>query len=83
MTEYEEALSILRRVEQNQLKSLEMQAEQVAVVKAQMERAEARVQESIALQKVAVSRQAKVTNVLVPVILTALLYAGYVLLKHT
>ena len=59
MSEFEEALSVLRRIEQNQLKSLEMQAQQLAVVKAQTERTEARVQESIALQKVAVRRQAR------------------------
>jgi len=55
MSEYEEAFVVLRRMEQNQLKSIEMQAEQLALVKAQMERTEVRVQESIALQKVAVA----------------------------
>ena len=83
MSEYEEALSALRKIEQNQLKSLEMQAEQLAVVKAQMERTEARVQGSIALQKVAISRQARALNLALPVILAALLYVVYLLFKHS
>lgn len=83
MSEYEEALSILRRIEQNQLESLERQTEQLAVVKAQMERNEVTVQESVALQKVAVSRQARALNLVLPVILLALLYVGYLLFKHS
>ena len=83
MSEYEEALAVLRRMEQNQLKSLEMQAEQLALVKAQMERTEARVQESIALQKVAVTGQRRALNIALPVILVALVYVGYLLFKHT
>jgi len=69
MSEYEEAFVVLRRMEQNQLKSIEMQAEQLALVKAQMERTEVRVQESIALQKVAVAGQRRVTPV--PLLLTS------------
>jgi hypothetical protein len=83
MSEYEEALVVLKRMEQNQLKSLEVQAEQLALVKAQMERSEARVQESIALQKVAVTGQRRALNLVLPVILVALVYVGYVLFKHT
>jgi hypothetical protein len=82
MSEYEESLSILRRIEQNQLKSLEMQAEQLAVVKSQMERTEAKVLESIALQKIAVSKQSRALNLVLPVIFVALLYVGYLLFKQ-
>ena len=83
MSEYEEALVVLRRMEQNQLRSIEMQAEQLGLVKAQMERTEARVQESIALQKVAVTGQRRALNIALPVTLVALVYVGYVLFKHT
>ena len=82
-SEYEDALAILKRMEQNQLKALEMQVEQVAIVRAQMERAEARVQESMALQKQAVSRQAKVFTIVLPIILVVMLYVSYLLFKHT
>lgn len=82
MTEYEEALNLLRQIERNQQRGLELQAEQVAMVRDQMARTEARVQESIALQKVAVSKQAKALNVLMPIIVVALVYVGYIMFKH-
>ena len=78
MSDHEEALVLLKRMEQNQLRALEMQAEQIALVRAQMERTEARVQESIALQKLAVSRQAKSLLALLP-LFAVLLYVGYLL----
>lgn len=83
MTEYEEALGLLRQIERNQQRGLELQAEQVAMVRDQMARTEARVQESIALQKVAVSKQAKALNVLMPIIVVALVYVGYLMFKHS
>lgn len=83
MVEYEEALAVLKRIEQNQLKALEMQAEQLAIVKAQMDRTEARVQESIALQRVAVSGQKRALNIALPVILLVLVYVSYLFFTHT
>ena len=82
MTETEEALALLRKVHDNQVKALELQAEQLALVKAQMQRAEARVEESIALQKVSVARQAKALRVLLPLIFVALAAAVFLLFKH-
>lgn len=82
MTETEEALALLRKVHDNQVKALELQAEQLALVKAQMQRAETRVEESIALQKVAVARQSKVLLVALPLIFVALAAAVFLLFKH-
>lgn len=82
MSEHDEALALLRQIERNQQRALEMQAEQVALVRDQMERTEARVQESIALQKVAVAKQSKALNVLMPIIVVALAYVGYLMLRH-
>ena len=82
MAEYDEAVSILRNMEQNQLKTLEMQAEHLAIVKAQLERTEARLQESISIQKATVTRYARITNVLVPIVLVALLVVFYMLFKY-
>lgn len=77
MSEHNEVHFILQRMEQNQLESLAMQAEQLALVKAGMERTELKVQESIALQRVANARQARALNVLFPIILAVLVYLGY------
>lgn len=82
MSEYDEALALLRQIERNQQRGLELQAEQVAMVRDQMARTEARVQESIALQKVAVSKQSKALNVLMPIIVVALVYVGYIMFRH-
>lgn len=82
MAEHEEALNLLRQIERNQQRGLELQAEQVAMVRDQMARTEARVQESIALQKVAVAKQSKALNVLMPIIVVALLYVGYLMFRH-
>ncbi len=82
MSEHDEALALLRQIERNQQRGLELQAEQVAMVRDQMTRTEARVQESIALQKVAVSKQAKALNVLMPIIVVALVYVGYIMFRH-
>ncbi len=82
MTEQEEALALLRQIERNQQRGLELQAEQLTLVRDQMVRTEARVQESIALQKVAVSKQAKALNVLMPIIVVALVYVGYLMFRH-
>ena len=82
MTNQDEALGLLRQIEQNQQRGLAMQAEQIAMVREQMARTEARVQESIALQKVAVAKQSKALNVLMPIIVVALLYVGYLMFRH-
>jgi len=83
MTDNDDSLAILRRIEQNQLRALELQAEQLALVKAQMERSESRVQESIALQKVANSRQARALNFVIPVVVLALAYLGYLMFRYS
>lgn len=81
-TETEEPLALLRRIHDNQVKALELQAEQLALAKAQMQRAEARVEESIALQKIAVARQSKALRILLPLIFAALAAAVFLLFRH-
>ena len=83
MPDNDETIAVLTRIEQNQLKALELQAEQLALVKAQMERTESRVQESIALQKVANNRQARALNFVIPVVVLALAYLGYLMFRYS
>ncbi len=83
MSDCEEVVAILKRMEQNQLKALQVQSEQLAQSKAQIEKTEARVQESIELQKIAVSRQARALNLVVPILLLAMLYVAYLLFRQT
>lgn len=81
MNEREEMLALLRQIERNQQQGLELQAEQLALVRDQMARAEARVEESLALQKVAVAKQSKALNALLPIVLVALAYLGYLMFR--
>lgn len=81
MNEREEMLALLRQIERNQQRGLELQAEQLALVRDQMTRAEARVEESLALQKVAVTKQSKALNALLPIILVAIAYLGYLMFR--
>lgn len=50
MSDCEEVLAILKRIEQNQLKTLQIQTEELNQSKARFERADAQVQESIQIQ---------------------------------
>lgn len=77
MGEHDGILAALERIEQNQAKALQMQAEQIAMARAQMERTEAKVAESIKLQQVAVARQASAMKILMPVIAVLVLLALY------
>jgi len=79
MDEHQAGLELLRRIEENQLKALAMQAEQITLIKTQIAQTEARVQESIELQKVAVARQAKALYFLVPIILVVVVYFVYLI----
>ena len=79
MAEYDDLVAILKRMELNQLKALDMQAEQLARIQAQTERADARFQESVAIQQATVSRYARITRLMVPIMLAALMIAFYVM----
>ena len=66
--QHERIISALERIEQNQAKALQMQAEQIAMAREQMEKADARIKESLALQQLAVKRQARTTSFLLPIV---------------
>ena len=63
-----EMVELLRRIEANQQQALATQREQLALVRAQYERSERTIQESVELQKLAVARQAQVRNLALPLI---------------
>ena len=81
MEHHDEILEALKRIEANQLKALEVQQEHVAIARAQIERSEQRINESVGLQKKAVGRQALVTVVALPLIVVLLVLLGYLLIK--
>jgi hypothetical protein len=59
-----------------------MQAEQIAMARAQMEKTDAKVKESIELQQIAVKRQARAMALLLPAIAIVGALAMYLTFRH-
>ena len=81
MEKHDEIIEALKRIEANQVRALQMQQEHVAIARAQIERSERAVNESVALQKVAVSRAVLATRVALPLIVVLIALLGYLLIK--
>jgi len=63
-----EIVELLRRIESNQREALAAQQEHLALARAQFERSERTINESVELQRVAVARQSQIRNVTLPVV---------------
>ena len=74
-------IELLKRIEQNQEKALQAQEEHLALAKAQLDRSNQRINESIDLQRVSVARQTQVRNIALPLIFVLLVLPGYLLVK--
>ena len=68
MLEHDRIIALLEQVVQNQIGSMKTQEEHLGLAREQIARTEKRVEESIALQRVSVSRQAKALAVVLPLI---------------
>ena len=70
MTEQDgrEMVELLRRIDSNQRQALAAQQEYLALARAQFERSERTINESVALQRTAVARQTQIRNVALPVV---------------
>jgi len=76
-----QVIELLERIDENQLKGLAVQELQIAYTKAQLDRSERSISESIGLQRLAVARQAQIRNLGLPVIAVLLVLLGYLLVK--
>ena len=81
MSENDRIIELLARIEGNQRKALETQQQHLQIAQAQLDRSNKTIQESIELQRVAVSRQAQVTRFVVSLICILLILLGYLLVK--
>lgn len=81
MSENEEIISLLTRIEENQRKALAVQQRQLEMAQAQLERTDKTIQESLQLQRAAVSRQSEIAKILFPLIGILLLLLVYLLFK--
>jgi uncharacterized coiled-coil protein SlyX len=81
MTPQEEVVELLKRIEANQRKALDGQQEQLAIVKAQFQRSDTTIKESVELQKLAVARAAQVRNIALPLIIVLMALLVYLLVR--
>jgi hypothetical protein len=81
MNTNEEVTSLLKRIEENQRTALEVQQEHLDLARAQLERSNRTIQESIELQRSAVARQSQLTKILLPIVAVLLLLLVYLLFR--
>lgn len=81
MNENDRVIELLERIEANQRKALEAQQQHLQIAQAQLDRSNKTIQESVELQRAAVSRQAQALKLIVPIIVALLALLGYLLVK--
>jgi hypothetical protein len=81
MEDRDQIVALLKRIEQNQEKALQVQEQQLGFAKAQLEKSEKTVKESMDLQRVSLARQAQIRNVAFPLIFVLLALICYVVFK--
>lgn len=69
MDEQKETLDVLKKMLSNQEAALELQKKQLAIAEEQIERSKKQIEESLTLQKEAVSRQGTIFKFAFPVVI--------------
>jgi hypothetical protein len=82
MNHNERIVDLLARIEENQRKALDAQEKHLQLAQAQLDRSNTTIQESIALQRAAVSRQSQAIKFVIPLIAVLFVLLGYLLLKY-
>ena len=82
MSDDDQLISLLTRIEENQRMALEAQEKHLAVAQAQLERSNRTIQESIELQRSSVARQTQIIRFVLPIIGVLLALLGYLLFKY-
>ncbi len=81
MSEKDEIIFLLTRMDESLRKGLEVQQQQLDLAQAQLERSNQSIRESLELQRAAVSRQSQIIKFVLPLIVVLLLLLGYVLVR--
>ena len=81
MNDNDQIVSLLTRIEENQRKALEVQQQQLGIAQAQLERSNRTIQESLELQRVAVSRQSQALKFILPIVVLLMALLAYLLVK--
>jgi hypothetical protein len=81
MDEHDQIIALLKRIEENQIKGLQAQEQQIAFSKTQLELSGKTIGESISLQRISVARQVQIRNIAFPLILVLVVLLVYLLVK--
>ena len=82
MSDLDDIRSVLGEICDNQKRSIEMQAEHLAIAQAQLERAKTQVAESLTLQREAVQKQKMLMRIVMPIIVFCIILIVYLILKY-
>jgi len=82
MSDNDQIISLLTRIEENQRMSLETQERHLALAQAQLDRSNQTIQESIELQRTAVARQKQALWVALPLVGVLVLLLVYLLIRY-
>lgn len=81
MSHDEETRSLLQQVVANQRIALEVQREHVELARAQLERSNRQINESLELQRAAVAKQALLTKIVLPLIAVLSVLLVYLIIR--
>lgn len=81
MNDSDRIIELLELIEENQRRGLEAQQQHLQIARDQLERSNKTVQESVELQRAAVSRQAQIIRFVIPLIVILLLLLTYLLVR--
>lgn len=81
MSNADDTNALLREILENQRATLKLQQEHLELARAQLERSNLAVAESIGLQRAAVARQSQVMKIVFPLIGVLLVLLGYLLVR--
>ncbi|MDJ0653011.1 MAG: hypothetical protein QNJ40_02575 [Xanthomonadales bacterium] len=82
MSSDEEVKQLLIEIRDNQRLALEKQDEHIALAREQLQRANTQVDQSIALQKAAMERFAKLSRVVLPAIILCIVLIVYLVVRY-
>ncbi len=82
MSDNDQIISLLTRMEDNQRKALEAQEKHLAIAQAQMDRSNQQIRESIEMQRTSLSRQKQALVVILPLVGVLLVLLVYLLFRY-
>ena len=82
MSENDQIISLLTRIDENQRKALETQENHLALAQAQLDRSNRTIQESLELQRSSVARQTQAIRIILPLVGVLVVLLGYLLFKY-